>query len=130
MKVMYIEDDSYMSNLYMRLLDLEGFEIESAKDGQTGLEKLQKMEKVPDLLLLDIMLPQMDGFEFLKQKNKIAKLKAIPVIVFTNLYSQQDQQKALGLGAKLFMVKSEHDPKELVNKIIEIVGPKTTKSSE
>ena len=84
---MIVEDDSFMIQLYHNLFKLEGFEVELAKDGLEALDKLKTAEKVPDIILLDIMMPRMDGFEFLRQRNKVDKLKNIPVVVLPNLFS-------------------------------------------
>ena|SRR3989338_4972118 len=119
MKLMIVEDDSFMIQLYHNLFKLEGFEVELAKDGLEALDKLKTAEKMPDIILLDIMMPRMDGFEFLRQRNKVDKLKNIPVVVLSNLFSEEDQEKIKKLGAKGFITKSEQDPKELVKKVKE-----------
>jgi CheY-like chemotaxis protein len=122
MKVLVVEDDNFMLKIYDKLLALEGFDIETAGNGMDALGKLENMKTLPDLMLLDIMMPKMDGFEFLKQRSKVPKITAIPIIVLTNLYSAEDKEKAKKLGAIDFVVKSEQDPKQLAERIRKILA--------
>lgn len=117
MRLLIIEDDSYMLQLYQRLFELEGFQVKTANDGLEALSVLKSSSELPDLVLLDIMMPNMDGFQFLVERNKLDKIKDLPVIVLTNLFAQEDRVKAMELGAKDFLVKSEQDPKDLVSKV-------------
>ncbi len=121
---MIVEDDSFMLQLYGHLFHLEGFEIESASDGKDALDKLKADQNIPDVIMLDIMMPGMSGFEFLEHKNKDEKLKDVPVIVLSNVFTEAEKQKAKDLGAKEFVVKSEQDPKDLVKKVKAILPQK------
>jgi len=91
-----------------------------AYDGEEGLKKT-KAEK-PNLVLLDIMMPKMNGLEFLDSLKAHADIKTTPVVILTNLASDKDAEIALSKGAVKYIVKSEHDPKEVVNMVKEILA--------
>lgn len=117
MKLLIVEDDNFLLQIYHQLFKLEGIEVETASDGFDALEKLKNAATVPDGVVLDVMMPKMDGFQFLAERLKEEKLRNLPVIVLTNLYSEADKKKALDLGARAFILKSNQDPKELVAQI-------------
>ncbi len=114
MKVLILDDDEFVLDLYKRVFKLEKHEVEGASDGVEGLAKLERMKQLPDIIILDVMMPNMNGFDFLKKIKAEEAFKKIPVIILSNLYSREDRQKGLDLGANIYMVKSEHDPKEIV----------------
>ncbi len=115
------EDDPLMSRMYERAFKLSGYGIEMAFDGDEAITKLEKMPTPPTVILLDIMMPKQNGFDVLRQIKLNEKLKKVPVIMLTNLAGQEDAEKALSLGAVLYLVKSQYDPKEIINKINEII---------
>ena len=115
-KILLVEDDRDLAELYEEVLS-EKFEIEIANDGKEGMDKARNK---PNLILLDILLPSMNGFEILKSLKKDPATKDIPVIVLTNLGSKHvddDKKLALLLGAEDYLVKTYHDPKEILEKI-------------
>ena len=114
-KILFIEDESAIHKTFSDALAKEEYEIISALDGEIGL-RLAK-EKEPDLILLDLMLPKMDGFEILKMLKASEATKTIPVIVLTNSEQMVDIQKAIDLGARTYLVKSNYDLKEVVDMI-------------
>jgi DNA-binding response OmpR family regulator len=114
-KIFFAEDEVTMRETLKDAFKDEGFEVETASDGEEAVEKIKK-DKF-DLILLDIILPKKDGFEVL-EKIKKEKIKT-PVILLTNLSGTEDVQKALALGAKNYLVKSNYKLKEIVNKIKE-----------
>ncbi len=115
MKVLIIEDDRFLSKIYASKLSKEGIEADFALDGEEGIEKA-KAEK-PKLILLDLIMPKMDGFAVLEAMAADAKLKAIPVIVLSNLGQDEDVERAKKLGAKDFLVKSDSSIQSVVEKI-------------
>lgn len=119
------EDDPLMSRMYERAFRLGGHELTMAHDGEEALAALQKMEEKPTLILLDIMMPKMNGFDVLRKLKEDGALKTIPVIMLTNLAGESDAEKALGLGAVLYLVKSQYDPKQIVAKVQEIIAATT-----
>src|SRR3989338_1842431 len=115
-KILLIEDDQDLAELYDEVLSAK-FDVEIAYDGQEGLQQARKR---PDLILLDILLPSMNGFELLKQLKKDKATADIPVIVLTNLGSKHvddDKKLALLLGAEDYLVKTYHQPQEILEKI-------------
>ncbi len=118
--ILLVEDDEFLAELYATKLNLEGFEVSLAMDGEKGL-KLAK-EVMPDLILLDIILPKMDGFEVLKGIKADSATKNIPVILLTNLSQKDEVQKGLDLGAKDYLIKAHFMPSEVVKKIKETIG--------
>lgn len=118
-KVLLIEDDSFLVEVYSTKFDLEGFESYLAENGEKGLE-MAKKEK-PDIILLDILLPGLDGFEVLRKLKKDNKSKDIPVILLTNLSQKDDIKEGLALGADDYLIKAHFMPSEVISKIREIL---------
>jgi len=110
-----------MSRMYERAFKASGHEITMAGDGEEALTTLQKGDTKPDVILLDVMMPKMSGFDVLRKVKEDANLKSIPVILLTNLAGQADAEKGLELGAVLYLVKSEYNPKQVVDKVDEII---------
>jgi CheY-like chemotaxis protein len=118
-KILFIEDESSLQKTFSDILGPEGYEIISALDGEIGL-RLAKT-KNPDLILLDLILPKVHGFEVLKELKTDPKTKEIPVIVLTNLEEMGDVEKALELGATTYLVKVQYTLEEVVEKIKKII---------
>jgi DNA-binding response OmpR family regulator len=119
-KILIIEDDSILQEALLEFLTAEGFETISALDGEEGV-KIGK-EKKPDLILLDIVLPKMDGYEVLKAMKADESTKKIPIILLTNLGSLNDVQKALDLGATTYLIKADYKLEEVTKKIKEVLN--------
>ena len=119
-KILFIEDESALQKTFGEILCQEGYEMISALDGEIGL-RLAK-DKKPDLILLDLVLPKIHGFEVLKQLKTDKETKDIPVIVLTNLEGIGDVDKALGLGATTYLVKAQYGLEEIVEKIKKALG--------
>lgn len=114
-KILIVEDDQILVKMYKTKFELEGYEVEAAYEGKEGLEKLEQFS--PDLILLDLAMPEMDGFEFLKNLAKKERWEKIPVVILTNLGQESDIKKAKELGAKDYLIKVNLTPKEVVKKI-------------
>ncbi len=114
-KILFIEDESALQKIIGESLEQENYEIISAIDGEIGLKLAQK-EK-PDLIILDLVLPKMHGFDVLKKLKENVETKNIPVIILTNLEGVKDIDKAIELGATTYLVKAQYDLKEVVEKI-------------
>ena len=114
-KILFIEDESAIHKTFSDALSNKDYEITSALDGEIGL-RLAK-EKKPDLILLDLVLPKMNGFEVLKALKADGATKNIPGIVLTNLEQMEDIQKAIDLGARTYLVKSNYDLSEVVDMV-------------
>jgi CheY-like chemotaxis protein len=112
-KIMVVEDDQFLHKILAMKIKSEGFEIISAYDGESALKKVKEM---PDLILLDIILPQMSGFEFLAEIKRDSRLKNIPVIVLSNLGQDEDIERAKSLGAQDYLVKANFSIDEVIKK--------------
>ncbi|HXK32128.1 MAG TPA: response regulator [Candidatus Paceibacterota bacterium] len=113
--ILFVEDESTLQKTLGEVLTKEGYQVISALDGEIGL-RIAK-EKKPDLILLDLILPKMNGFEVLKKIKEDGATKDIPIIVLTNLEGMEDIQKALELGAATYLVKANYSLEEVLEKI-------------
>lgn len=118
-KILFIEDEATLQKTFGDLLQQKGYKVINALDGEIGL-RLAKSEK-PDLILLDLILPRMHGFDVLKRLKQDPETKAIPIIVLTNLEGIQDIDKVIELGATTYLVKTQYKVEEVVEKIKKIL---------
>jgi len=119
-KILIVEDDPLMARLYEKVFKFEGYEVDVALNGRLGLEKVHAGK--PTLIVLDIMMPEMNGLEVLDKLKADPDTKSIPVVVLTNLAGGQDAEAALTKGAVKYIVKSEYEPKAIVNMIKEVLA--------
>ncbi|MFA5025372.1 MAG: response regulator [Candidatus Shapirobacteria bacterium] len=119
-KILIVEDDPLMSRMYQKIFKFEGFEVDFAGNGEEGLEKIRATK--PTLVLLDIMMPKMNGLEVLEKVKLDPETKNIPIIMLTNLAGTQDAEAALAKGAVKYIIKSENEPKTVVNMVKEILA--------
>ncbi len=117
--ILLIEDESALQKAFCEVLKKEDFKTISALDGEIGWNTAKKIK--PDLILLDLILPKMDGFEIMEKLKSDQETKNIPVIILTNLESNLDIDKALELGATTYLVKANYDLKEIVEKVKKIL---------
>jgi len=113
--ILIIEDDKFLLKAYEIKLKKEGFNVILAKDGTTGLSSAEK--ELPSLIILDLMLPRMNGFEVLKKLKSSESLKDTPVIVISVLGQKADQEKAIMLGAEKYLIKTDHTLEEVIKNI-------------
>jgi DNA-binding response OmpR family regulator len=118
-KILIIEDELMLQKTMAEYLGSENFEIMTASDGEEGLKAVRTFS--PDLIILDIILPKMDGFQVMEKLNNDPELKKIPVIALTNLESTEDIQRAFERGAKNYLVKADYKLEDVVKKIKEIL---------
>ena len=114
-KILIIEDDKFLGELIFQKLEKEGYAVSRAIDGEEGLKKAE--EEIPDLILLDLILPGMDGFEVLAKVREFPKLEQIPVVILSNLGQKEDIERGLKMGANDFLIKAHHTPPEIIEKI-------------
>ncbi|MCK4473947.1 response regulator [Candidatus Parcubacteria bacterium] len=114
-KILIIEDDRFLRELITRKLTQEDFNVSEAVDGEEGIKKLKK-EKA-DLVLLDLILPGIDGFEVLSQAKKDPEISSIPIIILSNLGQKDDVEKGMKLGANGYLIKAHFAPGEIIEKI-------------
>jgi len=119
-KILLIEDEEIMVNLLQRKLTQEGYEISVARDGEEGLKLIR--EAVPDLVLLDIIMPKKGGFEVMEVMQKDKELREIPVIIISNSGQPVELDRAKELGAKDWLIKTDFDPQEVLDKVVKQIG--------
>lgn len=113
--ILIVEDDAFLSSMYADKFQTEGFDVATATNGTDALKTAS--ERVPDIILLDVMLPQMDGFSVLEQLKNEEKTKNIPVLLLTNLSQKEDVERGQQLGAADFLIKAHFMPNEVVKKV-------------
>lgn len=118
-KILIVEDEPFLRRIISEHLRESGYLVTEAVDGEEGLKKLQ--EEQFDLVLLDLLLPGMDGFELLAQLKKEEKLNKIPVLILSNLGQREEIEKGLSLGAADYLIKAHVTPEEVLAKIREIL---------
>jgi two-component system alkaline phosphatase synthesis response regulator PhoP len=114
-RILIVEDEEILLTALSEELKQEGFQVLAAKDGVEGVEKA--LSEKPDLILLDLVMPRLDGIGALKQMKENADIKDIPVVILTNLSDYDKISDALSLGAMDYLVKANYRLEELVNKI-------------
>lgn len=114
-KIIIAEDEPVLIEMYKLYFERAGYEVLKANNGRECIDFVKK-EK-PDIILLDILMPRVDGWEVLKQLKTNPETKQIPILVFSNLGQTQEIQKGLDLGADDYVVKSNMTPKELLEKV-------------
>ncbi len=119
-KILLIEDEEIMVDLLQKKLTKEGYEILVARDGEEGL--MVARETKPNLILLDIIMPKMGGFEVMEEMTKDKELKKIPIIVISNSGQPVELDRAQKLGAKDWLIKTDFDPREVLEKVIKQIG--------
>lgn len=119
-KVLIIEDDKFLRELAAQKLEKEGFSVAGATNGQEGLNLLESER--PNVIILDLILPGMDGFETLRKIRTESNFKTIPVIILSNLGQEEDIEKAKGLGATDYLIKAHFSFGEIIKKINEVIS--------
>lgn len=114
-KILVVEDDKFLRELISQKLVKEQYDVTSAIDGEDGVKKI-KAEK-PDIILLDLILPGIDGFEVLSKIKDDPSTSSIPVIILSNLGQKEDVEKGLKLGAVDYLIKAHFTPGEIIEKI-------------
>lgn len=115
------EDDPLMIRLYERAFKLAGHEVVIAKDGDEALIAIAGMSEKPAVIILDVMMPKVSGFDVLQRLKQDEATKNIPVVMLTNLAGEEDKQKGLSLGAVDYMIKSDYSPEEVVKRVTALV---------
>ena len=119
-KILFVEDEPTLQKALKEVLEKEGYDVLPASNGEEGL--ISAKEQKPNLILLDLILPKMDGFEVLKNLKADNECREIPVIVLTNLEGSSDVGRAIELGATTYLVKAQYSLDEVTKKIKEVIG--------
>lgn len=118
-KVALVEDDAFLAKMYITKLTMEGFQVLHAADGAAGVELVKAQN--PAVLLLDILLPKLDGWEVLTALKQDPATRNIPVIMLSNLGQEEDIQKGVELGAVDYLIKAHFVPTEVINKVRQVI---------
>ena len=118
--ILLVEDDPFLVDIYSTKLKEAGFSVQVAIDGKEALKKIK--EDIPDLLLLDIVLPNFNGWEILRKIERDDELKALKVVILSNLGEKQEIEKGLKLGAARYLVKAHYTPSEVVEEVKKILN--------
>ena len=121
-KILIVEDDKFLRELITQKFIKEGYDVAEAIDGEDGVKKIK--EESPDLILLDLILPGIDGFEVLTRMKADPSVASIPVIILSNLGQREDVEKGLKLGAADYLIKAHFTPGEIIEKTKKIL-PRT-----
>jgi DNA-binding response OmpR family regulator len=113
--ILLVEDDPFLIDIYSSKLKEAGFNVAVIEDGAMVFEKAKEI--MPVLVILDLVLPHIDGWGILKQLKESQETASVPVVVFSNLSQKSDIDKALEMGAAEYMIKSQYTPSEVVEKI-------------
>lgn len=114
-RILIVEDDKFLRELITQKLIKEDYDTIEAVDGEEGIKKIK--EEKPDLVLLDLILPGIDGFEVLSKKREDSSLDKIPVIILSNLGQKEDVERGLKLGAVDYLIKAHFTPGEIIEKV-------------
>lgn len=120
-RILIIEDEEFLCKLLARKLEQSGFVVKSAFDGESGLEVVAA--DAPDLILLDLLLPGIDGFEVIRRLKSDPKANMIPIVIISNLGEPGDIASATKLGAAEYLVKAEYTPDQIVKKVWRHLAP-------
>lgn len=114
-KIVFIDDDALIIKIYSTRLTADGYAVYAAENGRVGIDLIKKHN--PDLIVLDIMMPHLDGFGVLEHTQSDTSMKDIPVIIFSNMSKQEEIDRAKKMGAKEFVIKADISPSDMIKKI-------------
>ena len=119
-KILLVEDDPFLVDIYSQKLRKAGFDVSVETDGSKVLNAIKTQK--PELLMLDIVLPEMDGWEILGEIGKDAQFSALKVMVFSNLGQKAEVEKGIKLGAVKYLIKADYTPSEVVEEVKKLLG--------
>ncbi|NCQ16217.1 response regulator [Candidatus Falkowbacteria bacterium] len=119
-KILLVEDDSFLLGMYATKFEMENFKVITAEDGEKAVRAALK--ELPDIILLDIILPKQNGFEVLRQLKADQSTANVPVILLTNLSQKDEIEQGLKLGAEDYLIKAHFMPSEVVEKIKKVLN--------
>lgn len=111
------EDDFLLVRLYKKAFELSGYNVVAAYNGEESLSMLKEMSVKPDVIVIDILMPKMDGLTLLREIKKNPDIKDVPTVIFTNVSDDKEKNDALSLGASLYLFKGEYDIGDIVSKV-------------
>jgi len=117
--VLIVEDDVFLADIYKKKFEMEGFKVSVSDNGEKAISDIAK--KSPDIVLLDILLPKLDGFAVLEHLKADKATSGVPVILLTNLGQKDDVEKGLEMGAVDYLIKAHFKPSEVVDKVKKVL---------
>lgn len=126
-KILIVEDDPLITKIYSTRLISDGYEVKNAENGEIALQIVGEYN--PDLVMLDVMMPKVDGFECLKGIRAMSQFATIPILMYSNLGAEEEQLRAKEYGVTEFFVKANISPTQLVSNIKKYLGDDITKTS-
>ena len=123
-KILIVDDDEFLLEMYALKFKDSGFDVDSAKGGEETLAKLREGAR-PDIMLLDVVMPVMDGFEVLRIAKKENLIPKTIVVILTNLGQKEDVDKGMALGADDYIVKAHFTPSEVVRSAVGLIESKS-----
>lgn len=114
-KILIVEDDPFLLKMYNKKFQVEGFQVETAEDGISGLQKMKTF--TPDLVIMDVMMPKLNGLEAVEKAKSDPATSNIPILILTNLSAATDAETAVKKGAVGFLVKSDTTPTQVITKV-------------
>lgn len=117
-KILIIDDDVFLAGIYGRYLNENGCEVRMARSGEDGLKQLER--EIPDMVVLDLLLPEMDGFEVMETVKLHPDLERLPMVVLSNLGQREDVERAKECGAAAYLIKAHSAPQSLLRRVREI----------
>lgn len=118
-KILIVDDDPFILDMYILKFKEQGFDVETARDGRGGLDKIANYQ--PDVLLLDIVMPVMDGFDVLSELKKRGSNHKIKIVLLSNLGQKSDIERGMELGANDYIIKAHFTPSEVVEKVRDLL---------
>jgi DNA-binding response OmpR family regulator len=119
-KILIVEDDAFLSDLYLHTFTFSGFDTHIAKNGLEGFDKTTEIN--PDIILLDIMMPKMNGIELMKKLKEQDATKNIPIVIISNFSDETLTKEAMVNGALAYIIKSEYEPAQIVQVVKDILN--------
>ncbi len=120
-KILIVDDDMFLLDMYALKFKESGFNVEVATSGNEALQKVENISSLPDIILMDILMPGMDGFELLRQLKEKQSLKEVKMVMLSNLGQKEEVSRGLDLGANDYIIKAHNTPSEVVDKIKQIL---------
>jgi CheY-like chemotaxis protein len=120
-KILIVEDDTFVSRMYGRAFKLAGYETEFMGDGESALNRLKTGIDLPTVVVMDIAMPKMNGYNLLENIKTDERLKNIPTAILTNSATEEEAKRFMSLGADLYLIKIQHSSKDLVKKIDDLL---------
>ncbi len=120
-KIMLVEDDEYISRVYERAFRLSGHEIEIVTDGEAAWKTLSELTLLPEIAVIDINIPRMTGIELLTKIRADVRFAPMPVVILTNSFNEEIEKQLLAAGANLYLLKIDHEPKDIVARVENLI---------